>query len=204
MLLASVGYKVGSSTSTNTISLVNSGGVGDLTGAGLNFHVGSAQSQTLFGDNIGATASLGTGNACPICGIGVFPQTIDNVNANKPGYVSTTFSYYIDLPVAYTTSWSNFHFLDYTGPTTNPNIKSATFDDSTATFRWDSTGAVIGQYRWQVTLNAAGFHDTTTLVVRVTQVPEPSAFALMVGMVFLSTVCRNREAGSANNGSKAA
>lgn len=118
-----------------------------------------------------------TGSNCLGC---VPPQivdaTINNVNANNPGFVEHTVQF---NGIAGTLG--NFAFDSFvpplggsgTGPAT-----PATLNTSTRKFNWNTIGSPLGTYKWTFTAtNNFGF-DNGSITVNIT-VPEPATCSLL-------------------------
>jgi hypothetical protein len=99
--------------------------------------------------------------------------TIDNVNANDPGMVTR------DLSSIYTGPPPNqFRPLGYKSPAgvfSNPTLAHpATLDPITKEFRWNTTGAMLGEYSWHSAYltNDGDWNPHLDITVRITAVPN--------------------------------
>jgi hypothetical protein len=109
---------------------------------------------------------------------------IDNVNANDPGLVTRNFADFFPGPPPN-------QFWQFRGPTL---VHPATFDQTTKEFRWNTTGAILGEYSWHTAyLTDQGDWDPhVDITVRITAVPESATFSLLTLAGFGSFVLIRR------------
>ena len=127
----------------------------------------------------------------------------DNVNAGDPGVVTRDLSYlYPDSPP------EQFNFLNYRSPTgvvTRPTLAHpATFDFATREFRWNTNGAMIGEYSWHTATiddNTGNWNPHWDIIVRVTAVPEPATLTTVTFAIASVLMLRRHSPTSRRNGS---
>ena len=155
-------------------------------GLGSSVRISSA-SFTVFSNASGASVTVPT----QIWDDAGFPTVViaDNVNSFDPGVVIRDLSYLYPNSAP-----RQFNFLNYRSPagvvSSPPLAHPATLDPVTKEFRWNTTGAMVGEYMWHTARldNFGNWNPHWDIIVRVTAVPEPATvttLALAIASVLM-------------------